>query len=212
MPAPPQETLVKPDPRLARERNIARWRRRSAIIRVLRIVAPGAIAAILLGLAASVAYNSMRPGGDQPTETNQPIRLLNPRFVGRDEQGRAFVITALSATRDPQEYQKVHLVRPALVVDEQGPDPTRITSATGIFHENTGQLEVAGGVRMASSQQTFETATSQFDTKTGELVGSGPVHGSGALGEITAKSYAVRDKGARTIFQGGVHARLIPKR
>jgi lipopolysaccharide export system protein LptC len=170
------------------------------------------IVAILLGLAGSVAYNAMKPSADPPAETNQPIRLLNPRFVGRDEQGRAFVITAASATRDPQEYQKVYLDKPALVTDEQGPDPTRITAASGVFHENTGKLEVSGGVRMASSQQTFETATSQFDTKTGELAGSGPIHGSGALGEITAKSYAVYDKGARTVFQGGVHARLIPKR
>jgi lipopolysaccharide export system protein LptC len=212
MPAQQQEIIPQTDAGTSRERNIARWRRRSAVVRVLRILAPGAIGAILLGLAASVAYNSMRPSADAPTETNQPIRLLNPRFVGRDEQGRAFVITAASATRDPQEYQKVHLVRPTLVIDEQGPDPMRITSATGIFHENTGQLEAAGGVRMASSQQTFETATSQFDTKTGELVGSGPIHGAGALGEITAKSYAVHDKGARTVFLGGVHARLIPKR
>jgi lipopolysaccharide export system protein LptC len=212
MPVQQQETIRRAVPRAAIERNIARWRRRSAVVRVLRIAAPGTIAAILLGLAASVAYNSMRSGSAAPTETNQPIRLLNPRFVGRDEQGRAFVITAASATRDPQEYQKVHLVRPALVIDEQGPDPTRITSATGVFHENTGQLEVAGDVRMSSSQQTFETATSQFDTKTGELAGSGPIHGSGALGEITAKSYAVHDKGARTVFLGGVHARLIPKR
>jgi lipopolysaccharide export system protein LptC len=122
------------------------------------------------------------------------------------------VITAASATRDPQEYQKVYLVRPALVIDEQGPDPNRITAASGVFHENTGKLEVSGGVRMVSSQQSFETASSQFDTKTGDLVGSGPIHGSGALGEINAKSYAVYDKGARTVFQGGVHARLIPKR
>jgi lipopolysaccharide export system protein LptC len=208
MPAQQQETI----PRAARERSIARWRRRSAVVRVLRFVAPGMIGAILLGLAGLVAYNTMKPGVDAPTETNQPIRLVNPRFVGRDDQGRAFVITAASATRDPQEYQKVHLVRPALVLDEQGPDPMRLTAATGVFHENTGKLEVGGGVRMASSQQTFETATSQFDTKTGELVGSGPIQGSGALGEIDAKSYAVHDKGARTVFQGGVHARLIPKR
>jgi lipopolysaccharide export system protein LptC len=71
---------------------------------------------------------------------------------------------------------------------------------------------VSGGVRMASSQQTFETADSQFDTKTGDLTGSGPIHGSGALGDITAKSYSVHDKGDRLIFEGKVHARLYPKR
>jgi lipopolysaccharide export system protein LptC len=208
MPAQRQESLA----RAARERSIERWRRRSATIRVLRVLTPGAIAAIIVGLGASVAYNAMKPSGEAAAETNRPIRLINPRFVGRDEQGRAFVITAASATRDPQEYQKVYLDKPALVVDEQGPDPTRLTAASGVFHENTGKLEVGGGVRMASSQQTFETASSQFDTKTGDLIGSGPIHGSGALGEMSAKSYSVHDKGDRFIFQGDVRSRLYPKR
>jgi lipopolysaccharide export system protein LptC len=198
--------------RAARERNIERWRRRSAVVRVLRYATPGAIALILLGLAASIAYNAMKPSPEATAESSQPIRLINPRFVGRDEQGRAFVITSASATRDPREYQKVYLDRPALVIDEQGPDPTRITAAKGVFHENTGKLEVSGGVRMASSQQAFETADSQFDTKTGDLTGSGPIHGSGALGDITAKSYSVHDKGDRLIFEGKVHARVYPKR
>jgi len=195
-----------------RERNIERWRRRSRIIRVLRVVGPGLIALIVAGLGASIAYNTLKPSAEAPVESNQPIRLINPRFVGRDDRGRAFVITAQSATRDPQEYQKVYLDHPALVLDEQGPDPTRIIAKAGVFHETTGQLEVSGGVRLAMSQATFETAESKFDTKTGELIGSGPVQGSGGLGEISAKSYAVTDKGNHMIFQGRVHGRLYPKK
>jgi lipopolysaccharide export system protein LptC len=195
-----------------RERGIERWRRRSRIIRVLRILGPSLIGLIVLGLAASVAYNTMKPGAEPQAETNQPIRLINPRFVGRDERGRGFVITAASATRDPQEYQKVYLDHPAVVLDEQGTDPTRIIARSGVFHEQNGQLEVSGGVKLATSQATFETAESRFDTKSGELIGSGPVHGSGALGEITAKSYSVKDKGDRLVFDGRVHSRLYPKK
>ena len=195
-----------------RERGIERWRRRSRIIRVLRVLGPTLIGLILLGLAGSIAYNAMKPSVEPVQEANQPIRLLNPRFVGRDERGRAFVITAASATRDPQEYAKVYLERPALVLDEQGPDPSRIIASKGIFHENTGRLEVSGGVRLAMSQATFETAESQFDTKSGELVGSGPVHGSGPLGEIDAKSYSVTDRGDHMTFQGRVHSRFYPKK
>jgi lipopolysaccharide export system protein LptC len=196
---------------MTRERNIERWRRRSRLVRILRVVGPTLIGLILVGLAASIAYNALKPSPEPTQEANQPIRLINPRFVGRDDRGRAFVITAASATRDPQEYQKVYLDKPALVLDEQGPDPTRIIANAGVFHENTGQLEVSGGVRLAMSQATFETAQSKFDTKTGELIGSGPVQGSGALGEIHAKSYGVYDKGDRMVFEGGVHTRLIPK-
>lgn len=195
-----------------RERGIERWRRRSRIIRVLRILGPSLIALIILGLAGSVAFNAVKPSAEPAQEVNQPIRLLNPRFVGRDERGRAFVVTAASATRDPQEYQKVYLDKPAMVLDEQGPDPTRIIAKAGVFHEQTGRLEVSGGVRLAMASGVLETAASQFDTKTGDLVGSGPVHGSGALGEIDAKSYSVTDKGDHLIFQGRVHSRFYPRK
>ena len=63
-------------------------------------------------------------------------------------------------------------------------------------------------MQLADAQGAFETAASLFDTKTGELVGSGPIQGSGSLGEITAKSYGVYDKGDRMVFKGGVHTRL----
>ena len=202
---------AEPAPLNLRERGIERWRRRSRLVRVLRVVGPALILLILAGLGLSVAFNATKPSAEAPQESNQPIRLLNPRFVGRDERGRAFVVTAASATRDPQEYQKVYLDKPSLVLDEQGPDPTRIVAGAGVFHENTGRLEVSGGVRLAVAKGTFETAASQYDTKTGELVGSGPVHGSGALGQIDAKSYAVTEKGDHMVFQGRVHSRFYPK-
>ncbi|HEV2533588.1 LPS export ABC transporter periplasmic protein LptC [Phenylobacterium sp.] len=201
-----------PTAAVLRGRNIERWRRRSRIIRVLRVVGPTLIVLILAGLGASIAYNAMKPTVEPAQEANQPIRLINPRFVGRDARGRAFVVTAASATRDPQEYQKVYLDRPALVLDEQGSDPTRIVSAKGVFHEQTGKLELSGGLRMSSSQGTLETAESKFDTKTGDLVGSGPVHGSGPLGDIDATSYGVYEKGDHMVFQGRAHARFYPKK
>ncbi|MDE2487874.1 MAG: LPS export ABC transporter periplasmic protein LptC [Alphaproteobacteria bacterium] len=207
MDAPPIPKPTETD----RDRTIARWRRRAQTVRVLRVVVPGLIAAILIGLGVTVAVNTMKPALEQGRENNQPIRLINPHFQGRDDRGRSFVITAVTATRDPQEYSRVILDHPALVMDEQGPDPTRIVSQSGVFHEDTGRLEVSGGVRMSSSKETFQTESSQFDTKNGELVGSGPVQGSGALGEISAKSYAVTDKGDRMVFNGDVHTRIFPK-
>ena len=103
------------------------------------------------------------------------------------------------------------LDRPALVLDDEGPDPVRVTAARGLYHEGDRKLEVSGGVRLSGAQAAFDTATSLFDTRTGELVGSGPIHGSGPLGEITSKSYGVYDKGDRMIFTGGVHTRMNSK-
>jgi len=194
-----------------RREQVLRWRQRSRLIRTLRIVLPALIGLILLFLAGAVAFNALTAQPAQPRETSTPIRLVHPRLVGRDQQGRAFVITAQSATRDPRDYQRVILDHPALVLDEQGPDPLRLMAAAGVYHEATFQLDLHGGVRLVGSKAAFDTATSLYDTKTGVITGPGPVQGSGSLGEINAKSYAIYDKGNRVIFRGGVHTRFDRK-
>ena len=137
---------------------------------------------------------------------------MTPKFVGRDDKGRAFVLTADSATRDRLDYQRVILKKPTLVLDENGPDMLRMNGAEGIFHEQDGKLELTGGVRMADTKNTFQTAASLFDTKTGEVIGSGPIQGAGGLGEIRAESYGVYSKGERMVFKGGVRTRLETKK
>lgn len=190
---------------------IGRWRRRSALIRALRLILPGLIGVIILGLAGSVVFNALTSQEPLAGSPDEPIRMVNPRFVGRDGKGRAFVLTAVTATRDPKDFQKVYLDRPALILDEEGPDPLHVTGGAGIYHENTRKLEVSGGVRLSGARAVFETATSLFDTRTGELEGSGPIQGAGSLGDISAKSYGVYEKGDRMVFKGGVHTVLNHK-
>ena len=72
-------------------------------------------------------------------------------------------------------------------------------------------LNLDGGVKMSGSNVDFDTASSIFNTATGELEGQGQISGVGSLGEITAKSYGVYDKGERLVFKGGVRGRLDSK-
>jgi len=205
-------TAAEPSLAEPKRADFERWRRRSRLIRTLRLVLPAAIAAIFAGLIGSVAWSTFNAQPKAARAGDEPIRLLNPRFVGRDDKGRAFVLTAEAATRDRLDYQRVILQKPALVLDENGPDQMRINGAKGVFHEQSGKLELDGGVHMADAKNAFNTATSLFDTKTGEVVGSGPIQGAGGLGEISAESYAVYGKGERMVFKGGVRTRLPAKK
>ncbi|HEY3949867.1 LPS export ABC transporter periplasmic protein LptC [Phenylobacterium sp.] len=195
-----------------RRTSIQAWRRRSRVIHGLRLLLPLVIGLILAGLAASVAYNALTTRRVTPGNANDPIRLINPHFVGRDARGRPFVLTSVTATRDSSNYNRVFLDKPVLVMDADGTDPLHITSGSGIYHEDTGLLEVSHGVRLSGARGAVDTDSSVFDTKTEELTGSVAVHGAGFLGEIQAKSYAVHDQGASMEFHGRVHTVLIPKK
>ncbi|MDP3853030.1 LPS export ABC transporter periplasmic protein LptC [Phenylobacterium sp.] len=192
-------------------RDFARWRRRSRLIRRLRILLPAAIALILLSMAGFVVHATVMGGRAPPSEGDEPIQLVNPRFVGRDDKGRAFVLTATVAVRDENDYQRVVLDKPTLILDEEGANPTRITAKSGVYREDRRVLNLDGGVKMNGSNANFDTASSIFNTATGELEGQGQISGVGSLGEITAKSYGVYDKGERLVFKGGVRGRMNSK-
>ena len=188
-----------------------RWRRRSQLIRRLRVVLPAIIGVIVISLAGMVTYNSLAVGGAEPEEADAPIRLVNPRFMGRDAQGRSFVITANSAVRDEDDYQRVVLDRPAMVLDGEGLSPMRLSAQSGVFHEGDGVLRLQGDVSLNDQDATFDTGSAVFDTSTGVLEGEGLITGAGPLGEIRAKSYGVYDNGQRMVFKGGVSGTITPK-
>ena len=188
-----------------------RWRRRSKLIRRLRVVLPATIGVILLSLLGFVVQTTVLGRDAAPAKADAPIELVNPRFVGKDEKGRAFVITASSAERDENDYQRVLLREPALVLDAEGESPSRVTAKTGVYSEDKRVLNLDGGVKMSGSNTEFNTQSSIFNTATGELEGQGQISGVGSLGEITAKSYGVYDKGERLVFKGGVRGRLDSK-
>ena len=192
-------------------RPFIRWRRRSRVIRTLRILLPLAIGLIFATLAGFVVKGTISGGPSRAVEADAPIRLVNFRLVGRDDKGRAFVLTANSAMRDPKDYQRVLLVKPALIIDSESPSPTRLSSAAGELHEGNGKLALRGGVQLNGADLSVATATSMFDTATGALTGQGDIAGSTPLGEVTAKSYGVYDEGERMVFKGGVRGRIESK-
>jgi lipopolysaccharide export system protein LptC len=189
-------------------RDFERWRRRSRMIRRLRVILPSLIGLILATMAGFILHTTFLGRDAAPREADAPIQLVNPRFVGKDDKGRAFVLTAATAVRDENDYQRVLLDKPALILDAEGINPTRVTAKSGVYREDRRVLNLDGGVTMSGQDTTFDTLSSIFNTATGELEGQGEISGSSSLGEITAKSYGVYDKGERLVFKGGVRGRI----
>lgn len=188
-----------------------RWRRRSRLVRRLRVILPALIALILLSMLGFVLRTTFLGRDSARQAPDAPIELVNPRFVGKDNKGRAFVLTAAAAVRDENDYQRVLLDRPALILDAEGVNPTRVTAKSGVYNEDRQMLNLDGGVKMSGGDVTFDTVSSIFNTATGELEGQGQISGASQLGEITAKSYGVYDKGERLVFKGGVRGRIDSK-
>ena len=204
-------TLAAAPARTDARGDFQRWRRRSRLVRRLRVILPALIGLILLSMLGFVLQTTLLGRDSSRQEADAPIELVNPRFVGKDNKGRAFVLTAAAAVRDENDYQRVLLDRPALILDAEGVNPTRVTARSGVYNEDRQMLNLDGGVKMSGGDVTFDTVSSIFNTATGELEGQGQISGASQLGEITAKSYGVYDKGERLVFKGGVRGRIDSK-
>jgi lipopolysaccharide export system protein LptC len=184
------------------------WRRRSRVVRQFRRFLPIAIGVVLLGLLFAVVGATL-VGGDAAEETDQTtIRMVNPRFLGRDEAGQAFVLSAREAARITGAGSRVRLTAPVMVLDREGPRPTRITADTGVYDEVGEVLHLRRKVELDGPAGRFLTEDAVVDTRGRSIVGSAPIQGVGPTGRIAADAYALYDGGARVTFTGNVRARL----
>lgn len=194
----------------ARHEQMERWRRRSQSIRFWRRALPVVI--ILIGglLVAWVAGRSLLIKATQPKPPQSTgLRMLNPRFYGRDNSNHAFVLGAAEAARDNHTGRAVTLAAPNLTLDAGSAQPTTVQAAQGVYHEDQRQLTLSGKVQVQSGPYAFQTPDATVDTAKGAVYGTSGVEGHGPLGRVTASSYGVYDRGKRVIMKGDVHAHIV---
>jgi lipopolysaccharide export system protein LptC len=181
----------------------------SRLVRIMRVVLPMIMIGVIALLVALVAQHAARRQAAAHRDAATPIRMVNPHFFGRDNQGRAFTLGARQATRDETSFQTVLLSYPSITLDVKGPHPSTLTADTGVYHEDSRLLFLRGHVRADNAKQArFATDEALVNTLTGEVNGSAPLASETSTGDVQSRGFDVYDKGDRVVFKGGVHARL----
>ncbi|MES2035119.1 MAG: LPS export ABC transporter periplasmic protein LptC [Pseudomonadota bacterium] len=194
-----------------RDAAFGRWERRRRLIARMRLGLPAAMAAIALTLIGLVGASALR--APKPLKVDDPIiRMVGARFQGRVEDGRSFLIGAQQAVRDERAPSQVALLEPIMVVGAETATPRRIMARKGSYDEKTRMLRLTGDVRIddgAGNRVATEDTT--IDTRTGLAVGQQGIEGDGPVGQVSADSYEVKDKGDRIEFRGRVRTRVNPE-
>ncbi|MBI1683260.1 LPS export ABC transporter periplasmic protein LptC [Caulobacter hibisci] len=191
------------------KRDLRRWRRRSRLVRAARLALPVAVVALLGSAIGQVVWRTMTAAERGPEKPQSQIRMLNPRFYGQSNDGRAFLITARSAVRDDADLKRVLLDDPTMTLGIDEPKPSRVTSKSGVYREDNLKLVLRGDVRMDDGGgYRFASDEAFVDTKTGVITGESVLQGEGPTGQVKSNAYSVYDKGDRIVFRGGVRTRL----
>jgi lipopolysaccharide export system protein LptC len=181
----------------------------SRLVRLLRVLLPLIMVGIVGLLVALVVAHAVRRQAAAQKDASTPIRMVNPHFFGRDSQGRAFTLGAQQASRDEASFQTVLLTYPSIIMDVNGPRPSKLTADSGVYHEDTRILFLKGHVHATNTRQSsFATDEATVNTRTDEVVGGAPLSSQTPQGDLTSSRFNVYDKGDRVVFTGGVHARL----
>ncbi len=184
-------------------------RSHSRFVRFLRIALPLLMIGVIATLAALVAHHALRRRAAAHQDGSTPIRMTNPHFFGRDNQGRAFTLGARQAARDERSLQVVLLQYPTLTLDVGGAHSSNLTADSGVYHEDTRMLLLHGHVHGANAASArFAANDAVVNTRTGSVEGPGAIATQTAQGAVKSNGYEVYNKGDRVIFKGGVHARL----
>ncbi len=181
-------------------------RRRSRLVAALRrffVAAAGASFAavfVFMGLyAIEGGFNANQYAA------SEPLRMINPRFIGRTDRGGPYQISAEMAERARGEGQPIELIAPVYRT-EAG---TIMLAPRGIYDEMAKMLVFDGEVLFADSGgNRFTTPHMVVDLSAGTLAGRGGVTGAGPLGVVQAGAYELRDSDRALVLRGGVQGQI----
>jgi len=135
----------------------------------------------------------------------EPLRMLNPRFIGRSENGGPYQLSAEVAERPQGENQPIELIAPVYRT-EAG---TIMLAPRGIYDPNAETVVFDGEVLFSDTGgNRFTTPHMVVDLEAGTLTGRGGVTGAGPLGVLQADSYELRDSDRALVLRGGVRGQI----
>ncbi|PIW26554.1 MAG: LPS export ABC transporter periplasmic protein LptC [Rhodospirillales bacterium CG15_BIG_FIL_POST_REV_8_21_14_020_66_15] len=131
--------------------------------------------------------------------------LLNPRYVGTDNDNQPYAVTADIAKKLDGEGLDVRIGLELPKADITLKDGTWLvlTAENGIYARRDKTLDLAGSVNLFhDSGYEFRTEKATVDLARGVAHGEVPVKGQGPFGTLQAEGFRLLNKGRTLVFTG----------
>jgi lipopolysaccharide export system protein LptC len=189
-----------------------RWRKRSRRIELYRKTLPWLMLAIVAAVIGWVGLRAILSARQAASTGSAELRMTNPKFSSRDEQGRSFQLTAKEAIRAAGDNNQIALIGPGMTLDAGNGQIMSLTGGGGEYDETEKIVRLDKGVRMQDGKGLDLTSPEAvIDTQAQVVRGEKGVEGRSPLGQVSASSYAIYDGGSRAVFSGGVRSRIVPQ-
>lgn len=187
---------------------LAAARRHSQRIRIFRAILI-LLSAVLIGLLIWQFTNQSAPdfGPDNPGEA---IRMKNPRYSGRTDDGLPYYLTAAQAIRTTADDESVDLVMPVLhFFRNEGSGESLITADTGTYDDVNKILNLDTTVDLKTDDGNHCISThARIYTQTKIVEGDKPIKCVGTFGTVNGNAYEILDNYKVFVFKQGMDAVL----
>jgi lipopolysaccharide export system protein LptC len=131
------------------------------------------------------------------------LQIVQARFVGTDNEGRPYMVTADRASQTSATAKLVQLTKPKADITMHDGAWIALSADKGVFHRDSQHLSLTGDV-MLFHDQGYEI-TSQavdIDVKAGVAESQVSVAGQGPRGQLRAEGMRIEDRGNRILLRG----------
>lgn len=146
------------------------------------------------------------------TPSDDQIRMVRPRYVGTDAEGRLFRVSAEHGVQSSPEDPRIRLEGIKASIELEPGNTAKLTSKGGTYYIDANVLELDGGMELATTDgYYFSAGATDFDLINQRAVSYNALGGSSPYGSFEAQGFEVDVRAGSVIFVGPVKMRIYPK-
>lgn len=148
---------------------------------------------------------------DLVTREGADPNMLNPRYVGTDNDRQPFALTSDVARVSATDRMKIDLEQPKGDMSLKDGTWLLLTAETGVYARADKTLDLAGAVNLFhDSGYEIRTDKAFVDLDHGAAEGRTPVRGQGPFGDLRSEGFRLVDKGRVIYFTGKAKLVVYP--
>lgn len=184
------------------------------------------VATVTLSLISAATFGSLIYGWDQargriidvgaeyPVDPSMKVDVVvnDLQYDGRDDRGRPFSITAVSASHTNGDDRHVSLKKPLADITTSSGAYVALAANDSILDRDAGLMSLTGDVTLYhDTGLSFQTDRATINLKDKTAEGSDVVEGQNGDRELISQGFRVRDDGDTIEFTGKAYMKIYPK-
>ena len=193
--------------------------RRGKSVRLLKVALPLVVFVTLgyvgywwLQSRGTIVDPTLLQGVPTDAQKKAEVTVQDVKYDGKDDKGRPFSITAVSASHVDGDDRHISLKKPLADITMSGGAYVALTANDGLLDRDADIITLNGDVTLFHDNGlSFQTDIATINLKEKTAEGSDVVEGQNGDGELVSQGFRVLDDGDTIEFTGKAYMKIYPK-